>query len=79
MTHYTHIDGAQALHTKRSKTMNPMIAKLNKMTANQVFEVVAGLMSNLSSEAEIVIELAMDVLESKVGEAEFCRLMEQFA
>lgn len=58
--------------------MNALEAKLNNMNATHVFEVMAGLMSNESAEADIAIEAAMNVLEAKVGETEFCRLMEQF-
>lgn len=58
--------------------MNALEAKLNRMNATQVFEVLAGLMNNESAEADIAIEAAMNVLEAKVGESEFCRLMEQF-
>ena len=55
-----------------------MEAKLNSMTATQVFEVIAGLMNDERAEADSVLEVAMDVLESKVGESEFCCLMDQF-
>lgn len=58
--------------------MNAIEAKLNNMNATQVFEVLAGLMNSEAAEADIAIEVAMNVLEAKVGEAEFCRLMEQF-
>lgn len=58
--------------------MNALEAKLNNMNATQVFDVLAGLMDNESVEADIVINAAMNVLEAKVGESEFCRLMEQF-
>lgn len=58
--------------------MSEIEAKLQCMSATQVFEVLAGLMKNESAEADIVIEAAMNVLENKVGETEFCRLMEQF-
>lgn len=58
--------------------MNAIESKLNSMTAAQVFEVLAGLMNNESAEADVAIEAAMNVLETKVGETEFCRLIEQF-
>lgn len=57
---------------------NAIEAKLNKMTTTEVFEVLAGLMNSDDAVADIAIESAMNVLEDKVGESEFCRLMEQF-
>ena len=59
--------------------MNAIIAKLQSLSANDVFEIIARLMSaEPTAENDIVLEAAMEALESKVEEAEFVRLMEQF-
>lgn len=55
---------------------NPVKAKLNSMTSGEVYEVLLGLKERFDDAAMMVFDVALDVLESKVSEAEFLRLAE---
>ena len=59
--------------------MNAIEVKFKNMSANDTFEVIAGIMkSEPTPESDTVLDFAMDALMVKVGNAEFARLMEQF-
>jgi hypothetical protein len=56
---------------------NDINKKLSEMTINELAEIVGRLMSDTRSEAAIIIDAALSVMESKMLEADFVRFCEK--
>lgn len=56
---------------------NALTEKLSKLNIDQVAEIAARLSKDYSNEAGIVLEAAMQVLQSRMPEADFVRFCEK--
>ena len=56
---------------------NPVKAKLEKMNKIEVFDVLLGLKDRFDDAAMMVFEVALEVLEAKMPEDEYLRVIEQ--
>lgn len=56
---------------------NALTEKLSKLNTDQVAEIAARLSKDYSDEAGIVLEAAMQVLESRMPEADYVRFCEK--
>lgn len=57
--------------------MSELSAKLESMTAGEVWEVMKSLVLETSDHATVVYETAMDVMETKVSEEKFVEICEK--
>jgi len=56
---------------------NALTEKLSELSTDQVAEIAARLFQDYSSEAGVVLEAAMQVLESRLPEADFVRFCDK--
>lgn len=56
---------------------NALTEKLSKLNTDQVAEIAARLSKDYSNEAGIVLEAAMQVLQSRMPEVDFVRFCEK--
>lgn len=56
---------------------NALTEKLSGLTTDQVAEIAARLSKDYSSEAGMVLEAAMQVLESRMSEADYVRFCDK--
>lgn len=58
---------------------NELANKLSKMNMNEVAEIVARMFNDARDEAAIILDVALEVLETKMPEADFVRFCEKLA
>jgi len=59
--------------------METIKSRLSTLSVDQVAEIAASMSADVSDEAGLVLELALEVLESKMQEADFVRFCEKLA
>ena len=59
--------------------MNEIINKLSTLSVEEVAEIAARMFNETASEAAIILDAALSVLESKMPEADFIRFCEKMA
>ena len=59
--------------------MNEIINKLSALSVEEVAEIAARMFNETASEAAIILDAALSVLESKMPEADFIRFCEKMA
>lgn len=58
---------------------NELTNKLSKLNMNEVAEIVARMFNDTRDEAGIILDAALEVLETKMPEADFVRFCEKLA
>jgi hypothetical protein len=56
---------------------NAITARLSSLSIEEIANVINGLIAATSAESDIVMSAALDVLESKMPEADFVRFCEK--
>lgn len=56
---------------------NALTEKLSKLNIDELAEIVGRMMNDTRSEATVVIDAALSVMESKMPEADFVRFCEK--
>lgn len=62
-----------------SLTMNAIANKLSLLSLEEVADIAARMNADTSNEAGIVLEAALEVLETKMPEADFIRFCDKLA